>query len=37
LFDEEGNEIRGVRVGRNASSLSDFTELDPEAIAEEVF
>jgi gluconokinase len=37
LFDEEGNEIRGVRVGRNASSLTDFTELDPEAIAGEVF
>ena len=37
LFDEEGNEIRGVRVGRNASSLTDFTELDPEAIAKEVF
>ena len=37
LFDEEGNEIRGVRVGRNASSLSDFTELDPAVIAAEVF
>ena len=37
LFDEAGNEIRGVRVGRNASSLTDFTELDPKAIAKEVF
>jgi gluconokinase len=37
FFDEKGNEIRGVRVGRNASSLTDFTELDPEAIAKEVF
>jgi gluconokinase len=36
LFDEQANEIGSARVGRNASALSDFTELDPELLVEEV-
>jgi gluconokinase len=36
LFDSAANELVAVRVGRNASSLSDFTELDPDKLVEEV-
>jgi gluconokinase len=36
LFDEQANELFSARVGRNASALSDFTELDPELLVEEV-
>jgi gluconokinase len=36
LFDEQANEISSARVGRNASALSDFTELDPEMLVDEV-
>ncbi|HEY6805755.1 MAG TPA: gluconokinase [Pyrinomonadaceae bacterium] len=36
LFDEHANELNSARVGRTASALSDFTELDPELLVEEV-
>jgi gluconokinase len=36
LFDEQANELNSARVGRAASALSDFTELDPELLVEEV-
>jgi gluconokinase len=36
LFDEDANELNSARVGRTASALSDFTELDPELLVEEV-
>ena len=36
LFDEQANENRGARVGRSESALSDFTELDPGLLLEEV-
>ena len=36
LFDEQGNEIRGVRVARNAPANSDFTQLDPDKLVAEV-
>src|SRR5437867_4633080 len=36
LFDDQGDELSGVRIGRDASSLSDFTELDPDKIVDEV-
>ena len=36
LFDDVANEIFSVRVGRDASLLSDFTELDPDKLVGEV-
>jgi gluconokinase len=36
LFDESGDEVSSARVTRDASSLSDFTELDPDNLANEV-
>src|SRR6478672_885402 len=36
LFDDEYNEVFSVRVGRDASLLSDFTELDPDKLVDEV-
>ena len=36
LFDDESNEVASVRVGRDASLLSDFTELDPDKLVDEV-
>lgn len=36
LFDDRGNEVSGVRIARNTESLSDFTELDPDTIVDEV-
>jgi gluconokinase len=36
LFDNESNEVVSVRVGRDASLLSDFTELDPDKLVDEV-
>jgi len=36
LFDDDGNEVASVRVGRDASLLSDFTELDPDSLVDEV-
>ena len=36
LFDDESNEVFSVRVGRDASLLSDFTELDPDKLVDEV-
>jgi len=36
LFDESGRELSSVRIARNAASFTDFTELDPDLIVEEV-
>jgi len=36
LFDDLANEVISVRVGRAASLLSDFTELDPGKLVDEV-
>jgi len=36
LFDDQSNEVFSVRVGRDASLLSDFTELDPDKLVDEV-
>src|SRR5690349_16886546 len=36
LFDSAGEEVFSVRVGRDASLLSDFTELDPDKLVDEV-
>src|SRR5687768_5683758 len=35
LFDELGNEVQGVRRRRN-EAIADFTELDPDALVDEV-
>ena len=36
LFDELGNEVQGVRRHRNETTISDFAELDPDALVDEV-
>jgi gluconokinase len=36
FFDNQGTEVNGVRIGRRASSLNEFTELDPDIIVDEV-
>lgn len=36
LFDDQGNEVNSVKVGRDPSSLSHFTELDPDNLVAEV-
>ena len=36
LFDDVANEVFSVRVGRDASLLSDFTELQPDKLVDEV-
>ena len=36
LFNDQANEILSTRIGRKAGALSDFVELDPELLVEEV-
>jgi gluconokinase len=36
LFDDHANEIDGVKINRDASSLTDFTELNPDRLVAEV-
>ena len=36
LFDDQGAEVNAVSIGRPASSLNEFTELDPDIIVDEV-
>jgi gluconokinase len=36
LFDDHANEMAGVKIARNASSLSHFTELNPDTLVAEV-
>ena len=36
FFDDQGDEVAAVKIGREASLLSDFTELDPAHLVDEV-
>ena len=36
FFDEHGDEVAAVKIGRGTSLLSDFTELDPAHLVDEV-